>query len=190
MLEDVPERIDDDRLSAIERIAATPLPQLQPCSPDHLLKCVRVLDTLPSRADDEVRGELRLGLMRRYFGHLPEAAWSFATEAAGIECDWFPTPKELQAIFNRWSRGDVPARAQGKAIFLARRERQARFDETRRALRDREVAEDQLDALPEEHARYALQERIAIETPAGLRYWTKALHDAELDRRTAHLRAG
>lgn len=155
VLADLPERLDDRQLAAVEHIAQLPAPVLPAVTETHFLRCMRTLTLLPARQEDELSGELRLALYRKHFGHLPEAAWSFLVEKATLECRFFPTPSECKAILDRWSRQDGPWRAHQLATHRAARERQARFDDVMRRFRMGEIAQEEVDQLPERWKRIA-----------------------------------
>jgi hypothetical protein len=144
-----PARIDDRQLAVLDAVAQAPLPALPRCDEDHFAKCMRTLATLPRQQSDEVKGELQFNLYRKMLGHHPAQALSFLCETALIECDWFPTIKQCLAILGRWQRCDDAVQAKRLAEGLARRERQTRLDEARRALRNGTMDQAAIDALPE-----------------------------------------
>lgn len=175
----LPARLNDAALANVEAIANSQLPTLAPIDDDAFLKSMRILDVLPSKGDDELRGTLRLNLYRRHFGQHPAEAWMFALERATIECRFFPSPAELSEIFARWHRSDDLTKAQSIARHRLRQERQDRFDDAKRAIVERTY---QLEMLTPQLTSFALQERLIIETANGPRYWTRELYDAELAR--------
>jgi hypothetical protein len=148
-LANLPERLDDRQLQLCDDVAALPVPAIPAAPNDHFLRCIRTLTLLPSRADDQLTGELRVALYRKHFGHLPAEALSFLVERATLECKFFPTPAECKAIIDRWNRADGPWRAHQLAEFRAREERQARFDDLMRRLRLGTVEQEEVDQLPE-----------------------------------------
>jgi hypothetical protein len=140
-------RLDDQELAEAERIASSPLTMLPRCDDDHFEKSLRAMSILPRRADDEVKGELRLNLYRRMIGHYPREAMSFLAEQSLATLDWFPSPKQCLDILARWVRKDADVQRQASALRMVRAERQARFDDVMRALERREVDQDGIDAL-------------------------------------------
>lgn len=142
------ERLDDTRLSKLEALAHSPLPDLPPCDAAHFAKSMRALAILPSRADDDVKGELRLAIYQRLFGQYPREAISFLVEQALVTLEWFPSPKQCRDILQGWTRRDAPVRDREVAAALVRRERQARFDDTMEALARRALDQAAIDALP------------------------------------------
>lgn len=156
VLTDLPERLDDRQLAAVEHIAQLPAPTLPAVTEEHFLRCMRTLTLLPARQEDELSGELRLALYRKHFGRYPTEAWSFLVEKATLECRFFPTPAECKAILDRWNRADGPWRAHQFAQTRARQEWQARFDDVMRRFRMGEVSQEEADALPERWRRIAM----------------------------------
>lgn len=175
VLRDLPERLDDRTLELVEHIASLPVPPMVPVSETRFNQSMRTLTVLPSRDDDDLTAKLRLALYRKHFGHLPDDAWSFLVEHATLECRFFPTPSECKAILDRWSRKDGPWRAHQLAQLRARQERQARFDDMVRLIRDGEATQEQVDALPERWKRIlAVQGLVrdvtyALRQPVGVR---------------------
>lgn len=155
VLNNLPARLDDRQLAAVEHIAGLAVPELPAASEDAILRCMRTLTLLPARQEDDLSGELRLALYRRHFGSYPEAAWSFLVEHATLECRFFPTPAECKAILERWSRQDGPWRAKQFATTRAARERQERFDDLMARFRDGQVSQAEVDELPERWKRIA-----------------------------------
>ncbi len=154
-LADLPDRLDDRQLQAVDRIAQLPAPTLLPASEDHFLKCMRTLTLLPAKQEDDLSAELRIAVWRKHFGSYPAEALSFLTECATLECRFFPSPAECKAILDRWSRTDGPWRAHQLAQLRAIRERQARFDEVMARFRVGEISQAEVDQLPDRWKRIA-----------------------------------
>jgi hypothetical protein len=151
-------RLDDQALAAMTNLASSPLPPLPRCDDDHFEKSMRAMSILPRRADDEVKGELRLHLYRRMIGHFPKEALSFLAEQSLATLDWFPSPKQCLDILARWTRNDEALQRQAAARRMVRAETRARFEDTMRALERREFDQAAIDALPE-HIRSIGAER-------------------------------
>lgn len=171
VLNDLPDRLDDQLLAVVERIAQLPVAALPPTTEDNFLKCMRTLDVLPARREDALSGELRLNLYRRHFISQPTAAWAFLVERATLECKWFPTPQEMKAIFDKWSRTDGPARAVQLAQTRARNEKQARFDDLVAQLKEGKVTQEQVDVLPERWKRILATQGFLWDGTYALRPW-------------------
>jgi hypothetical protein len=144
-----PARLDDRQLAAVETLANAPLPALPSCGPDHFTKCMRALATLPRQHSDEIKGEMQFTLYRKMLGSFPEQALSFLCETALLECDWFPTIKQCRDIIGRWNRSDQPVLDQARAEYLARAERQTRFDEAMARLVGGDADQAEIDAMPD-----------------------------------------
>lgn len=149
ILADLPTRLDDATLAKIETIARLPVPTLPPSDERHFMKCMRSMRLLPQRADDELKGELRLAIYRRHFGGYCREALSFLTEQATLTCRFFPTPAECQAILDRWQRKDPHSQAHHLAMLRSSRERQTRFDEIMARLRAGTMSQAEVDGLSE-----------------------------------------
>jgi hypothetical protein len=149
VLDNLPARLDDRQLAAIDHIARLPVPVLPPAEEDYFLKCMRTLRLLPGRTDDDISGGLRLNLYRRHFGNLSRDALAYLTDRATATCKWFPTPAELFEILKGWERTDPAFRAIRRARILAQREWQERFDDVMRRFKVGEVEQDEVDAMPE-----------------------------------------
>lgn len=152
-LTNLPDRLDDQTLAMVEALAKSPLPALPACDENHFLKSMRALSLLPRKADDELKGELRVALYQRMIGHHPREAISFLVEQALAECDWFPTPAQCIAIIGRWRRSDDPVRLRNVAQSRARAELQFRFDEILTRLESRSMNQAEIDALPDRMKR-------------------------------------
>lgn len=143
-------RLNDRQLAEMEEIANLPLAAPVPCDATDFAKLMRSLSILPSRADDEVTGKLRLGIYHRMMGHYPRAAIAHMVEAAMAKYDWFPTPKQCLDILADWRDHDaiVHKHRSAMAASAVRQERQARLDEIMGALDRRALGQAAIDALP------------------------------------------
>ena len=150
-LESLPERLSDQQLAMVRKIAAAPLPCLPPCSEIHFARCLRVmLAVLPRQNSDDVAGELFVETYRRQLGDNPAAAISYLAEQATRACRWFPTIAECVEIVSGWRRADADTLRQSKASALASAEERARYNETRPPVEAQEPwqpTREELDAL-------------------------------------------
>src|SRR5690606_25975961 len=123
-----------------------------PCDATDFAKLMRSLSILPSRADDEVTGKLRLGIYHRMMGHYPRAAIAFMVETALGKFDWFPTPKQCLEILDGWRDHDAVMRRHRTvmAAGAVRAERQARLADVMGALDRRDLDQEHIDALPDQ----------------------------------------
>lgn len=130
-LADLPDRLDDATLAALEVIARSPLPRLPSCDERHFAQCLRMmLAVLPRQQTDEVGGELFVECYRRQLAEWPDEAISFLAARATGECRWFPTIAECREILHGWTRSDAAAQRRAHASHLAARERNHRYTES------------------------------------------------------------
>jgi hypothetical protein len=152
----LPARLDDEMLAMVEALARAPLAPLPPCSDPKFVTAMRYLiSSLPSKAQDDLGGDMRINAYRRTLGGYPEDAISFLTGEALRTCKWFPTIAECIEIIGRWERNDDALRNKGRAAVIARNERQARLDETMAALERGDLDGDAIAALPERFIQIA-----------------------------------
>lgn len=148
ILRDPPERPDDSQLAALEHIASLPVPVLPAATEQEFAEAMRVLRLLPTRADDDLTGELRLRLYEQHFGRYSAKALQFLVSEATLTCRFFPSPAECKAILDRFTRRDRPARAVVLASRLARKGREWRYDDLFRRFRIGQVSQEEVDRLP------------------------------------------
>jgi hypothetical protein len=145
-------RLNDQQLAEMERVANLPLAAPIPCDAADFAKLMRSLSILPSRADDELTGKLRLNIYHRMMGQYPRAAIAYMVETALSTLDWFPTPKQCLDILAGWLDHDavVHKRRTVMAASAVRQERQARLNDVMDALYRRDLDQEQIDALPDQ----------------------------------------
>lgn len=126
-LESLPERLDDDQLTMVRKIATAPLPCLPPVTERHLAQCLRVmLAVLPRQQSDDLAGELFVAAYYRQLGHMPTDQISYLADQATKQCRWFPTIAECLEIASGWRRCDADTLRQSKAWGRYHRERSLR----------------------------------------------------------------
>lgn len=138
-------------MTEMEAVANSSPPNIPCCDDDHFEKSMRALAILPSRAEDDIRGELRFAIYRKLLGKYSKAAISNLVETALTTLDWFPTPKQCLAILADWSERDL-VEHKHRTVFAAsavRQERQARLNDIMDALDRRLLNQDAIDALPQ-----------------------------------------
>lgn len=150
-------RLDDDAFRWLRTLARAPLPALVPADADYFGKCMRTLEILPSRPDDEVRGELRFGIMRRHFGQYCREALSYLVQQATLRCRFMPSPVECKEILDEWQRADPAFQAQVLAKARVQIEAQARLDDAMAALAARSLDQAEVDALPRQFRMIAVE---------------------------------
>lgn len=143
-------RLNDQQLAAMEDLANLPLAAPTPCSAIDFAKLMRSLSILPSRADDEDTGKLRLGIYHRMMGHYPREAIAYMAEAVMAKYDWFPTPRQCLEILAEWRDRDAVEHKHRTtmAASAVRQERQARLSDIMDALDRRSLDQAAIDALP------------------------------------------
>jgi len=142
-------RLTDSQLAAAEAVASAPLPALLAADTQFFAQCLRMLDTLPRRKDDDVGGKLRVRAYEIAIGHPSTAELEFLVREALRTCTFYPSTSECVEILSRWSRDDAAVKERDRAATAARHERQARFDEAMRWLARGECAQADIDALPQ-----------------------------------------
>lgn len=143
-------RLTDRQLAELEAVAKAPLPRQEPCDGAHFAKCMRSLSLLPSRADDETKGELRLAIYQRMLGKHPNGAISYLVERALAELNWFPTPKQCLDIIADW-RAPISEQEgrRNTALRLIEKDKWIRFEDIMGDLERRELEGEALANVPE-----------------------------------------
>lgn len=148
-LSTLPARLDDRMLAMVRAISSSPALVDAPCPEEHFIKSMRAMSILPRRADDDLTGELRVGLYQRKLGDKPAAAISFLCSEALGRCEWFPSIAECLRILAEFPGTGVGERRRDTARHLVQRELNARLDEMVARLATRALTQDEIDALPE-----------------------------------------
>lgn len=145
----LPARVDDSTLDKLRAIAALPDDPTPPCDHRTFLQVMRALSILPTKADDDVTGKLRMSLYERILGKYPTASIQRMCEIALETCQWFPTIAECKRILENLPGSETELqRAKAMAVAKIRAEIQARFEEDMQRLRDGNIAQAEIDALP------------------------------------------
>lgn len=175
-LVNLPVRLDDQMLAAVEKLANLPLPALQPCDDRHFAQCIRImLATLSKRNSDDLSGDLLLAAYRRILGHHPREAIDYLCLEVLARCKWFPSIAECSEILAGWKRKDNRPIAAARA----RHERQARLEEAMVALERGELTGEQIGAMPERFLQIALTRGLVWFDPDGT-YRPRPLRRPEL----------
>lgn len=132
----LPPRLDDDQLAYLARVADFAPPALQKANEDQVAQALRLMDILPRRADDDVRGALRQRIyFRKLSGYSYEALMRMVSKAIDT-LDWFPSVAQCLALLDAQPSTPDQCRAiSAKARILTERELQARQDEALQALK-------------------------------------------------------
>lgn len=145
----LPARLDDTNLAIVEQLAKAPLPALRQCGDGQLAEALRtMLAVLPRRAADDLSGSLFVAAYKREFGERSWPEIEYLRDTSIRRCRWFPTVAECHDILREWQRDDEAARCKRQADLLAGRERLARFNEARDALRAGRLSHGAIEALP------------------------------------------
>ena len=125
-MDNLPARLDDATMQALQTFALSPTPEPYQSSPAHFTQCLRILiANMPRKVSDELDGELVVATYHRMLGHASDAAISYMTERA-LRQKWFPTISECLDILETW---ECPPDADRiKALGLVRREQSTRAD--------------------------------------------------------------
>lgn len=126
-------------------------------SQQHIGKSLTVLlASLPRRASDGPAGDLLVNAYKTRLEHLPKGAFDQACNAALSGCQWFPTIAELLKLAEGWT---PPSPADLKTLIETRidQENRLRFDEAIDALRCRTLGQPQIDAMPPQWQRIAVE---------------------------------
>ena len=148
-LETLPKRLDDTTLALVMELSDSPLPAPQTCDDEHFAKCMKCLDILPRRRDDELTGKVKFGIYARHLRSFPNEALTYLAHEATKTCQWFPTPADCLKILRAYPNRDVAKTRRTRARLLVEQELQARIGEARQALNDQVMGQDQIDALPD-----------------------------------------
>ena len=134
-------------LTRCEAYAAAPLPVLPRTDEDQMLQFMRMMSDMPRQQGDQATGQVKVENMLRHLGHLPRVCLSWMLGQVHVRFTFFPSIKELLDLSKEWTRGDDAIQARSLAKRLARDERQARLNDTRRSLRTAQQAQEWVDAL-------------------------------------------
>lgn len=158
-------RLDDDQMRALAVIADAPLPVLPPVAEEHLMQSMAVLDAnLPRKASDDASGKLRVAMLKRKLGHMPQEQFDFMCNAVIDNEEWFPPIAVFLRYASQWQRAD--ARERARARNLIERERQARLDDAIRRLKwADDVTQAEVDAWPEGWKRIAATQGLLYRDP-------------------------
>ena len=144
----LPRRLDDATLRQLRALAEAPLPAAETCDEEHFGRCMKSLDILPRRVDDNA-GKLRMKLYWAKLSGFSNEALSYLVSNALERCHWFPTIAECLDILRDWPNRQRASEVRERALHLIQREMNERLDEAVEALRERRLTQDEIDALPE-----------------------------------------
>lgn len=154
----LPKRLDDQTMATLTELANCRLPPLVSCADGKFLEAMAVMQaSLPRRASDGVSGEIQIETYQRMLGDRPKAAIDHLVERALRTCKWFPTIAECLAILGEWQRNDGWQRKREAVRARVGSEVHARFDDAMAALEARQMPQEQIDTLPAQWRRIAVE---------------------------------
>ena len=186
-LASLPARLDDGMMAMLREIRDSALPA--PASSDEVwfAQCMKAMDILPRRQDDQLGGKMRFGLYKRHLEGYSNEALSYLAEQATSTCHFYPSIAECLDILKAWPNRNRDAERQEKAGHLYQRELNARMDETMGRLERRELTDEQANALPEFWKRVAVEKGYLRKLKDDThRVWPEVLNLSE-EERAAHL---
>lgn len=130
-----------------------------PASSDEVwfAQCMKAMDILPRRQDDQLGGKMRFSLYKRHLEGYSNEALSYLAEQATSTCHFYPSIAECLDILKAWPNRNRDAERQEKAGHLYQRELNARLDDTMSRLGRRELSDDEANALDDFTKRVAVE---------------------------------
>lgn len=147
-LSSLPARLDDSTLTILREIASSPLPAQQHCDEEHFGRCMKSLDILPRRADDN-GGRLRFKLYQAKLGGYSNDALSYLVSKGLEEFHFFPSIAECLKVLAGFPNRDIASGRREKAKTLITWEMQARMEEWLARLADKAMCQAEIDMASE-----------------------------------------
>lgn len=163
----LPRRLDDGTMATLREIANSPLPPAQHCDDEHFARCMKALDILPRRRDDEIGGQLKFGIYKRHLGGFSNDAMSWLVSEATRTMDWFPTPAQCLTVLRAWPNRDVAAARRDVAQSRIQQENQSRLEDALDRLGKRQGDQAWIDVLPEQWKAIAAERCFLWAWPDG-----------------------
>ena len=159
-LENLPERLDDTMMAAVQKVAYSELPALPTCDSKTFGQVLRMmLAALPRRQADDISGELFVAAYERQLGHISRPQAEYLLDKALRTCRWFPTIAECHELLGGWRRSDEHTRRQVKAQNMMAAEERARandrYDWSEKS--SMIMSQKQVDDMPEALHRIGLK---------------------------------
>lgn len=156
-LDQLPARLDKRLMTMVREIRDSALPA--PASSDEVwfAQCMKAMDILPRRQDDQLGGKMRFSLYKRHLEGYSNEALSYLAEKATAGCHFYPSIAECLDILKAWPNRNRDAERQEKAGHLYQRELNARMDEALGKMAERSLPQSEVDTLPEYWKRIAVE---------------------------------
>lgn len=164
-LEALPARLDDETLGNLARFVNTPPPPLPVADATHINRFIRLISTMPRRADDDATGKIRAELITRHLTGLPVAQINWMLDQALTRLAFFPSVHELTNLANEWRRDDDAVRARRIASARIESEQQTRIEDARAKLKWEECMPEWIATIPDHTAQILLSERLLRKEP-------------------------
>lgn len=135
-------------MTMVREIRDSALPA--PASSDEVwfAQCMKAMDILPRRQDDQLGGKMRFSLYKRHLEGYSNEALSYLAEKATAGCHFYPSIAECLDILKAWPNRNRDAERQEKAGHLYQRELNARMDEAVKRMALRSMSQEEVDDLP------------------------------------------
>lgn len=134
--------------------------------------------TLPSRSQDEEGGKMRVAVYSRILGEFTNHALTFMARRACETLDWFPTPRQCLDILREYRQ---PNTERSHARALLHQFAQQQFEAFMERLREREASMTEIDAVPDQWRRIAVERGYLRYAKSGgyeIRHEPRAVSDA------------
>lgn len=137
-------------LAKVQAVANLPLKPLPPIDRGTLEEQIyRFYAALPKQSAGQAEGVFQVEAYVTVLAGLSLAQVEFMVDRVLRTCEWLPAPAKCLRISEEFQRTDASVQVRARAEALARREMQARFDDTFAALERGELDADAIAALPE-----------------------------------------
>jgi hypothetical protein len=164
-LEALPARLDDETLGNLTKFVNTPPPPLLMADATHITRFIRLISTMPRRADDHSTGAIRGELITRHLTGLPVVQINWMLDQALRRFPFFPSIHELTQLANEWQRDDDAVRARRIAASRIEGEIATRLDDARARLKWEECSAEWIEALPSGTKEILMTERLLRKCP-------------------------
>lgn len=163
-------------MAMLREIRDSPLPAFVSCDDDAFAKCMKLMDILPRRQDDQLTGKLRFALYKRHLSGFSNEALAYLANKATAELHWFPLPVECLSILKAWPNATRDAERKEKAGHLIQWENQARMEDALRELAARTLSQADVDALTDMTKRVAAEKGyVRLLKDGSYRLWPNVL---------------